>query len=129
MTATPPATALAVRITAATLKALLTRTPFDHPRWEAVCDEHLHLRIGNEHPSIVRTQALVALERFLGRIEGFGCHYCDLWQRREAIYAETDVYFVGRDGRRGEIPCAIVARAARGKLQDLRFHLDPTPIP
>lgn len=115
-------------VTAEDLKLLLT-APLVRSRWVAVASEHLHVRIANAPPLVGRTAALDALEKFLGRITGFGCHYCDFWQRREAIYAETDVRFVAIDGQPCEIPCAIVARVAGGRLQDIRFHLDPSPIP
>jgi hypothetical protein len=115
-------------LTALGLKALL-HGPFDRALWEAVASPNLHLRIANAPPATGRTAALDALQAFLARIEGFGCHYCDLWRRREAIYAETDVRFTNREGRLCTIPCALVARVTRGQLQDLRLHLDPSPIP
>lgn len=123
-----PYTPSSARLTAKDLKALLDR-PFVREEWEMIAGDHLHLRIGNDPAVLGRDAALDALLRFRGRVTGFGCHYCDLWQRREAIYAETDVRFIGRDARAAEIPCAIVARVKGGRLQDLRLHLDPSPIP
>jgi hypothetical protein len=116
------------RVTAMDLKLLLNRS-FTRSDWEAIVGDHLHLRIGNEPPAIGRHAALECLGTFLSRVSGFGCHYCDLWQRREAIYAETDIRFFRADGSAAEIPCSIVARVKDGLLQDIRFHLDPSPIP
>jgi len=116
------------RLGASDLKALL-ELPFDRGAWEAIASEHLHLRIGNDPPSTERGEALDRLQTFLSRLAAFGCRYRDLWQRREAIYAETDVRFRDAEGRLREIPCALVARVVGGRLLDLRLHLDPSPIP
>lgn len=116
------------QITHQELKMLLD-LPFDRAVWEAVCGPHLHLRIGNGPPATGRAAALDALEAFRARIEGFGRQYCELWQRREAIYAESDVLFTDVKGEMYVIPCALIARVGSGVLQDLRLHLDPSPIP
>jgi hypothetical protein len=116
------------RLTALALKALLANR-FERAEWEAIAGEQLHVRIGNAEPEIGRTRALDALAAFRARVLGFGCRYCDLWQRREAIYAETDVRYLDAGGMPRQIPCAIVARVSRGRLLDIRFHLDPSPIP
>jgi hypothetical protein len=115
-------------LTAPALSRLLL-LPFDRAAWEAVSGPHLHLRIGNAAPAMGRDVALRAYGGFRGRLTAIGCRYCDYWERREAIFAETDVCFVGHDGSPREIPCTIIARVTGGLLQDLRLHLDPTPIP
>ncbi len=120
--------ASADRLTALQLKAMLER-PYVRAEWEAVTSERLHLRIGNDPPATGRDAALDQLGAFLARIDGFGCQYCDLWQRREAVYAETDVRFRDASGHAQVVPCALVARVKLGCLLDLRLHLDPSPIP
>jgi hypothetical protein len=115
-------------LTAARLKALL-QPPFVRADWDAVASEHLHLRIGNDPPATERQAGLDRLEAFLARIDGFGCCYCDLWQRRETVYAEADVRYRDPSGTVCEIPCTLVARIRRGRLLDLRLHLDPSQIP
>ncbi len=124
----PKADPRADRLTALKMKALLEHA-FDQLAWEAIASEHLHLRIGNALPATGRAAAIEQLAAFLARIDGFGCRSCDLWQRRDAIYAETDVCYRDRAGSPREIPCAIVARVKQGRLLDLRLHLDPSPIP
>lgn len=115
------------RLTALMLKSLLNG-PFVRAEWEAIASESLHLRIGNRASAIGRTAALNEFAAFRARILGFGCRYCDLWQRREAIYAETDIRFVDSEAGLRDIPCAVVARVSRGLLLDLRLYLDPSPV-
>jgi hypothetical protein len=109
------------------MRELLT-SPFDRAVWEKVSSRVLHVRIGNAPVATGRDASLDTLAAFIMRIEGFGCKYCELWQRRAAIYAETEVHFRDQGGALCAIPCAVVARAPKGELVDLRFHLDPSPI-
>lgn len=116
------------RVNAAAIKALLN-APFRFETWAALSAPHLHVRIGNAPPAIDQAAALADLELFMSRIDRFGCRYCEICQIREAIFAETDLQF--RDAMRVErvIPCTIVVRVTGGLIQDIRFHLDPSPIP
>jgi hypothetical protein len=115
-------------VTGARLKALLT-SPFDAAVWHEAMGEDCHLRIGNAPTRLGRDAALPELAAFCRRVEGFGCGFCQVWKRRETIFAETEVQFRDRQGRPARIPCVIVARATEGRLRDLRLHLDPAPIP
>lgn len=116
------------RLTGRRLKALLVRD-VDRAAWIATMGEDCHLRIGNEPPFVGRAVALPALAAFRARIDGFGCGFCEVWTRRETIFAEAEVQFRDAQGRPASIPRAIVARVTEGRLRDLRVHLDPTPIP
>ncbi|MBX7481707.1 hypothetical protein [Qipengyuania qiaonensis] len=124
-----PHTMRSQRFPADRLKLLLTRRPFDRAMWLEALGEQPHLRIANAPPVTGRVQVLDEIATFLGRIEGFGNQFCDVWQRRETIYAETDVTFRSHTGNLDAIPCVIIARTTHGVLQDLRFHLDPAPLP
>lgn len=115
-------------MTGTRLKALLV-SRFDRDAWREAMGEDCHLRIGNGPPLVGRAAALPALEAFCQRVEAFGCGFCQVWTRREAIFAETEVRFRNAAGGEARIPCVIVARATEGQLRDLRFHLDPGPIP
>lgn len=102
---------------------------YDPAAWRAATGTHFHLRIGNDPTTIDQAVSLAALQRFMSRVAGFGRGYCDLWQWREAVFVETDVQYVDRSGGLSVIPCAILARFQAGALVDLRFYLDPAPIP
>lgn len=115
-------------LTDATLRLLLA-CPFQRALWERAVGDHLHLRIGNDPPILDRAAGLRALERFFGRVRAFGVSYWQVWRLREALFAETDCGFADAAGRTDVVPCAITARIAGGALIDLRFHLDPSPIP
>lgn len=58
----------------------------------------------------------------------FGSGFCDVWNRRESIYVETDIQIVPESQSIYSIPCFIIARTTHRLLQDLRFYFDPTPI-
>ena len=116
------------RFPAARLKQLLTE-PFALADWQAACSPDVHLRIANGPIRTRLDPALAELWALLDRIDGFGCDYCESWQRGDTIYAETDVRFRRSEGQLCNIPCVIVARTTHGVIRDLRFHLDPTPIP
>lgn len=116
------------RFPAIRLKLLLTE-PYDEQAWTSACSPDVHSRIANGSIRTRRDLALADLSALLERIDGFGCDYCESWQRGDTIYAETDVRFRSADGASHTIPCVIVARTTHGSLRDLRFHLDPSPIP
>jgi hypothetical protein len=90
--------------------------------------EKLHLRIANAPPALGREASLDQLEHFLARVDGFGLGFCEVWRHREVIYVETDVQYSTYAALVHRIPCALIARTYEGLLQDLRFHLDPTPL-
>ncbi len=116
------------QITPALLKLLLT-APFDPAAWAGVMGEDCHLRIANTPPAVGRDASLRQLSGFLHRIRGFGGSFCEVWRRREVLVAETDVVFVTPHRQLAGVPCVIVARTTQGLVRDLRFYLDPTPIP
>jgi hypothetical protein len=76
-----------------------------------------------------REAALDALQDFLGPIDRFGGGFCEIWQRREAIYAETELVFSDAATPVPNIPCVLVARTTHGLLRDIRIHLDLTGFP
>jgi hypothetical protein len=116
------------QITPALLKLLLT-TPFDLAAWAGVMGEDCHLRIANRPPAVGRDASLRQLSGFLHRTRGFGGSFCEVWRRREVMVTETDVIFAERQGHLVCVPCVIVIRTTRGLVRDLRFYLDPTPLP
>ncbi len=117
-----------LRITPALLRSLLT-APFDPAAWAGVLGEDCHLRIANTPPAVGRAASLRQLSGFVPRVRGFGGTFCEAWRRREVVVVETDVIFLERAGEPASVPCVIVVRATRGFVRDLRFYLDPTPIP
>lgn len=117
-----------VRFEAPALRDLLLTRPFDRQAWVVATGEKLHLRIANAPPALGREASLDQLERFVARVDGFGLGFCEVWQRQEVIYVETDVQCSTRSDPVYRIPCALIARTFDGLLQDLRFHLDPTPL-
>lgn len=116
------------RFEAPALRDLLLMRPFDRRAWVEATGEKLHLRIANAPPALGRDASLDELERFIARVDGFGLGFCEVWRRREVIYVETDVQCSTRSAQAHRIPCAVIARTFDGLLQDLRFHLDPTPL-
>lgn len=118
-----------VRPIAGPLRQLLQADVFDRGAWEKIVATDLHIRIGNAPTVIGKDVALRELGQFLMRLESIGGSFCAVWQRRETVFAETEVQFTDAARRPQSIPCTIVARAAHGNLCDLRIHLDPSPIP
>ncbi|PWG63540.1 hypothetical protein [Sediminicurvatus halobius] len=118
------------RLTAKELWRLLLIRPFDRAGWSAALGDDCHLRIGNRPPCLGKACALSALEHLLGRVDSVGTGFRDTWEFREAIILETDLG-VGCDRDRPPliIPCAVFARVTRDQVRDLRFYLDPSPIP
>ncbi len=116
------------QITPALLKLLLT-APLDLTAWAGVMGEDCHLRVANTPPAVGRAASLQQLAGFLHRIRGFGSSFCEVWRRREVMVAETDVVFAEPSGHVACVPCMIVVRTTRGLVRDLRFYLDPTPLP
>lgn len=118
-----------VRFPAGALKLLLGTRPFPLPLWEAATSSALYVRIGNGTPHSGQAASLRALRAFLRCTEAFACGFCEMWAVREAIYIETELEYCGTDGAARRIPCAVIARTTHGLLHDLRFHLDPSPLP
>ena len=116
------------QITPAVLKLLLT-APFDPAAWAGIMGEDCHLRIANAPPAVGREASLRQLSGFLDRVRGFGGSFCEVWRRREVVVAETDVIFAEPPDHLACIPCVIVVRTTQGLVRDLRFYLDPTPVP
>jgi len=111
------------------LKQLLT-APFDRGAWGESMGEDCHLRIGNQAPRIGKAAALPELERFYHGVDAVGAGYCDVLQHRETIVVETEISVFPRKGASyAVVPCAIFARTIEKKLRDIRFYLDPTPLP
>ena len=123
----PPATR-ATRIDIEQLRSVLALPGFHREAWLSALGEHPHIRIGNADAAVGRENALAALERLLGSIDGFGDRFFEFWQWRETIVIETDIRCPRRGAQQRSIPCAIIARTTFGRIQDLRFHFDPTPI-
>lgn len=111
------------------LKQLLCTHPFDAIAWEAAVGHDLHLRIGNAVPAIGKKAALAELSLFFARIDSLGAGFCEMCSLRETVFAEMEVGFTDATGREQRIPCVIVARIVSNSVLDLRFHLDPSPIP
>lgn len=117
------------RFPASAFKVLLATRPFSYVLWESATSDALHLRIGNGPPRTSRGEALDMLRDFLGCTETFASGFCEVWALRESLLVETEVEFRASDESAGRIPCVVVARTTHGLLHDLRFHLDPSPIP
>jgi hypothetical protein len=115
--------------TTAKLQKLLVAPAFDRVAWDAIVADDLHLRIGNAAPAIGRGASLAELSHFLARTKSIGTGFCETCRRRETLFAEMDVEFIDAAGHEQRIPCVVAARMASGSLVDLRFHLDPSPIP
>lgn len=120
----PPPNALRVQ----DFKRLL-QNPFDRCEWERCSSTHLCVRIGNRNATRSKQDALDQLATFFSRLIGFAGPYCEVWTRRRDIFIETHVHFLTGRGQPSELPCMIVARIRGGLLMDLRFYLDPCPIP
>jgi hypothetical protein len=111
------------------LKSLLLERPPSQAAWVAACSATIHLRIGNADAAIERSSAIRQVMVLLTSVEAFGQSYCDVWQRRDTIYVESDIVFLDRQQARRVIPCVIIGRTMAGLLVDLRFYFDPRPVP
>ena len=97
--------------------------------WLPLFAPDIHLRIGGRPPVLGRDAAAAELGLLLCRVHSVGGIYAGTWSRATggAMVAEVEFGLCpGADRRR--VPCAIVARAARSLLIDLRFYLDPAPL-
>jgi hypothetical protein len=110
-------------------KSLLLERPPSQAAWVAACSATMHLRIGNADATVERCNAIRQLTKLLTHIESFGLNYCDVWQRRETIWVETDVVFFDDQIVRRVIPCVMIGRTMADLLVDLRFYFDPRPVP
>lgn len=115
------------RFTAADLKALLDRG-FDADQWHSATDEHFHVRIASRPRTLDRQSSIAQLGSLFARLTRVGCDFCELWQRRQAICAETDLCYLDESGSERAIPCVVVARSAKSRLIDLRLYFDPAPF-
>jgi hypothetical protein len=117
------------RFPAAALRLLLSTRPFSLALWQAATSPSLQVRIGNAAAVSGQPQALAAMQSFLEATTGFGCGFCEHWAIREAILIEAEVDYRDASGATHRIPCVVIARTTYGLLYDLRFHLDPSPLP
>lgn len=122
-------TARIARFPAAALKLLLVTRPFPASLWEAATSPSLYVRIGNGSALSGQAASLDALRAFLHCTEAFACGFCEMWSVKEAIFVETELEFRQPDGVPRRIPCSVIARTTHGVVHDLRFHLDPSPLP
>lgn len=113
---------------AAHLKWLLQSQPFDEDAWRRSSSIHLHVRVGNRPVRTGREDAIAEIRHLLARVDRVGAGYCECWQRRGSIFVESELHVVGPVNSVLVIPCSLIARTAKGSLQDLRFYLDPTPL-
>jgi hypothetical protein len=112
-----------------TIRHLLLTQPFARDAWESAAAHDLHVRIGNAAPVIGKSAALAELDRFFARITAIGAGFCETCRSKETLFAEVEVEFRDGAGLPRGIPCVVVVRLTGGALLDVRFHLDPTPIP
>ena len=117
------------RRTGASVRHLLVTHPFNREAWESATAHDLHVRIGNAAPVIGRSAALAELNRFFARVSSIGAGFCETCKSRESLFAELEIEFQDGAGLRQWIPCVVVLRLTGTALLDVRFHLDPTPIP
>lgn len=108
---------------------MLIAQPFDRAAWETAASHELHVRIGNAAPVIGKAAGLAELEQFFSRITRIGSNFCETCRRRESLFSEMDVEFRDDAGEPRTIPCVIVVRVVNAAVLDVRFHLDPSPIP
>lgn len=97
--------------------------PFNIAAWAAQFGDDIHLRIGATPPVIGKQRAVDQLDTFMNRTGGFATGYCDVWRRREALVAETDLVLFARGGER-LVPCALFARVQKSLIRDLRLYVD-----
>jgi hypothetical protein len=126
MPATSPHTTQAA---ASMLEQLFRAERFDRKAWEMVVAEDIHMRIGNAVPVIGKVAVMAELETFFDRVQSVGDSFWEVCRRRDTIFVEVEIHFIDVVGADRLIPCVIVARLAGGNLLDLRFDLDPSPIP
>lgn len=117
------------RMTAEQFRLLLVATPIVPSDWASAMEDNVHLRIANAAPATNKRTTTRELGKFFSRIEAMGVCYLEIWQRRETIFVETDFAFRFPNGDMATIPASLIVRTAFGKILDLRFYLDPSPIP
>lgn len=120
---------MAGEFTTERLRELLLARPLCATSWAEACSPFVHVRIGNADAATSREDALAQLTALFDRVEIFGRAYCDVRQSRNTIFVETDALFRDRQGEWRVIPCAVIARTRGSILLDLRFYLDPRPVP
>lgn len=115
----------------ALISALITvlKARYDRAAWLTIASPHLHVRVGNDAPSTDRPSSLDKIGALMARIDAIGGNYCEVWVRRTAMIAETEIAFHDARGCPAVIPCIVIARFADARVVDLRFVCDPSPIP
>ncbi len=101
----------------------------DPGTWLPLFAPDIHLRVGARPPALGRDAAGAELGLLLRHVHSVDGIYAGTWSRATggAMVAEVEFGY-GLKAVRQRIPCAIVARAARCLLIDLRFYLDPSPL-
>jgi hypothetical protein len=122
-------TTRATRFPAVALKLLLATRPFPSSLWQTATSAALSVRIGNAPALSGQGECLEALSAFLDCTAGFASGFCEFWAVKEAIYIETELDYIDRGDTIMRIPCSVIARTTHGLVHDLRFHLDPSPLP
>jgi len=117
------------RFPASALRLLLSTRPFPDDLWKAATSASLHVRIGNAPPLTGQEAGLAALRGFFQCMDAFAEGFCEAWALKEAIYLETELDCRQHAGATRSIPCSVIARTTHGVVHDLRFYLDPTPLP
>lgn len=111
------------------LRALLSGHKVGAEALGCLLAEDVHLRIGSALPAIGKAPSVAELGRLLDRVEAVGGIFHEVWQVDETCFVETEITYTGLDGRAATIPCVVIVRPHTGLVQDLRFYLDPTPLP
>jgi len=111
------------------LLALLNVRPFSSGRWRLAMTANVHLRIASEPVVMPRSAALVELESLLCVCERIGSAFYEGYRMREMVVVEADLTFRDAAGRLQSLPFVSIARAPKSRVSDLRFYLDPTPLP
>lgn len=111
------------------LRAILCGGRIDAAALGRFFAEDVHLRVGSAVPAVGKRRALVELGRLLDRVEAVGGVFHEVWQVDETCFVETEISYAGSGGRATAIPCVVIVRPHTGLVQDIRFYLDPTPLP
>lgn len=91
--------------------------------------EDVHLRVGSAAPAVGKRRALAELALLLDRVAAVGGVFHEVWQVDDTCFVETEITYAGPGGRTTVIPCVVIVRPHTGLVQDIRFYLDPTPLP
>lgn len=111
------------------LRAILPGTGADAATLGRAFAEDLHPRVGGAAPAVGKARALAELARLLDGVEAVGGAFHEVWQVGETCFVETEIRYAGAGGRAAITPCVVIVRPHTGPVQDIRFYLDPTPLP